>query len=128
MIAEDRTLNGLMDLVHRIHKGEEKSVSLETVSKAIADYIIGKKTLGTEMLKHIAGTYEEDECDGCEDCDGCDEDEDPMDGPLADELQSTWMNDPELTLKVMAQVLAGVAGVHGLKDLSMVAHGIWLDT
>jgi len=127
MIVEDRTLSGLMDLVHRIHKGEEKSVTLEAASKAVADYIIGKKTLGTEMLKAIAGKYdEEDECDGCEGCDGCDED--PMDGPLANELQSTWMNDPELTLKVMAQVLAGVAGVHGLKDLSMVAHGIWLDT
>jgi len=119
MIANDKTLSGLMDLVDRIHKGEEKSVTLEAASKAVADYIIGKKTLGTEMLKSIAGTYEED---------GCDDDEDPTDSPLANELQSTWMNDPELTLKVMAQVLAGVAGVHGLKDLSMVAHGIWLDT
>ncbi len=117
MITEDKTLSSLMELVNRIRAGEEKSVTLAAASKAVADYIIGEKSFGTEVLKSIAGKYGEE-----------DEDENPADDMLANELQDAWMNDEDKTLHLMAQILAGVAGNYGLKDLSMVAHGIWLDT
>ncbi len=108
MTIDDQVLGSMIELVNRIHAGEEKSVTLEAASKAVADYICGQRS--QEALAD-------------EDLD----DVDDVDEQLANELQGSWMDDSEDTLKLMAQILSGIAGHCGLKDLSMVAHGIWLD-
>lgn len=116
MTANDKTLAALLELVNLVREGKETGVKLDDAVKAVSDYIVGKKAAG-----------EVESC--CGDCDADDDiDIEGIDSELADTLQSVCIKqDDQSTIQALARILATVAGYANMRELSMVAHGIWLD-